>query len=81
MQASVKLHDIQELLLLCNFVNTVRSPARVTKDTVSLIDVIITDKDSIGELATVMDLGYSDHKAQILQLNVEIIMRKCKRIK
>jgi hypothetical protein len=30
---------------------------------VSLIDVFITNKDSIGELATVMDLGYSDHKA------------------
>jgi hypothetical protein len=33
----------------------------------SLIDVIITNKDSIGELATVVDLGYLDHKAQILQ--------------
>jgi hypothetical protein len=30
---------------------------------VSLIEVIITNKDSVGELATVMDLGYSDHKA------------------
>jgi hypothetical protein len=81
MQVSVRLHDIQELLSLHNFVNTVRSPARVTKDTVSLIDVIMINKDSTGELATVMDLGYSDHKAQIMQLNVEIIVRKCKRIK
>jgi len=48
---------------------------------VSLIDVIITNKDSIGKLATVMDLGYLDHKAQILQLNVKTIMRKCKKIK
>ena len=65
MQVSVRLHNVQELLLLHNLVNTVRSPTRVTKDTVSLIDVIITNKDSIGELATVMDLGYLDHKAQI----------------
>jgi hypothetical protein len=28
-----------------------------------------------------MDLGYSDHKAQILQLNVKTIVRKCKKIK
>jgi hypothetical protein len=50
MQESVRLHDMQELLLLCNLVNTVRSPTRVAKDTVSLIDVIITNKDSTGEL-------------------------------
>jgi hypothetical protein len=66
MQESVRLHDMHELLLLHNLVNTVRSRTRVTKDTVSLIYVIITNKDNIGELATVMDLGYSDHKAQIL---------------
>jgi len=62
-------------------VKTVRSPTRVTKGMVSLIDVIITNKDSIGELATVMDLGYSDHKTQILQLNVKTIVRKCNKIK
>jgi hypothetical protein len=48
---------------------------------VSLIDVIITNKDSIGELATLIDLGYSDYKAQILQQNVKTIVRKCKKIK
>ena len=48
-------------------VKTERSPTRVTKDMVSLIDLIITNKDSIGELATVVDLGYLDHKSQILQ--------------
>jgi hypothetical protein len=80
MQESVRLHDVQELLSH-NLVNTVRSPTRVTKDTVSLIDVIITNKDSIGKLATVMDLGYSDHTVQILQLNVKTIVRKCKKIK
>jgi hypothetical protein len=48
---------------------------------VSLIDVIITTKDSIGELATVVDFGYSDYKAQIIKLNVKTIVRKCKKIK
>jgi hypothetical protein len=76
MQVSVRLHDVQELLSLHNLVNTVRSPTRVTKDTLSLIAVIITNKDNIGELTTEMNLGYSDHKAQILQLNVKTIVRK-----
>jgi exonuclease III len=80
MQESVRLHDVQELLSLRNLVNTVKSPT-VSKDKVSLIDVVITNKDSIGELAAVMDLGYLDHKAQILQLNVKTIVRKCKKIK
>jgi len=64
MQKSVRLHDVQELLSH-NLVSTVRSQTRVTKCTVSLIDVIITNKDSIGESATVMDLGCLDHKAEI----------------
>ena len=76
MQVSVRLHDVQEFLSLNNFVNTVRSPTAVTKDTVSLIDVIITNKDSIDGLTTVMDLEYSDHKAQILQLNMKTIVKK-----
>jgi len=81
MQEGVRLHDVQELRSLHNLVNIVRSPTRVTKDRVSLTDATITNKDNIGELATVMDLGYSDHKAQILQLNVKTIVRKCKKIK
>jgi hypothetical protein len=81
MLESVRLHDMQELLLLHNLVNTVRSPTTVTKDTVSLIDVIITNKDSTGEFVTVMNLEYLDHKAQILQLNVKTTGRKCKKSK
>ena len=81
MQESVRLHDMQELWSLHNLVNIVRSPTRVTKDRVSLTDAIITNKDNIGELATVMDWGYSDHKAKILQLNVKTIVRKCRKIK
>ena len=57
---------MQELLLLHNLVKAVRSATGVTEGAVSLIDVIVTNKDSIGELVAVMDLGYSDHKAQTL---------------
>jgi hypothetical protein len=71
MQESRRLCDMQELLSLHDLVNTVRS-TRVTKNTASLIDVVITDKESISDIATAIDLGYSDHKAQVLQLTVKI---------
>ena len=80
MQVCVRLHDVQKLLSLHNMVNTVRPPTRDTKGTVTLIDVIITNKDSIGELATMMDLGNSDRKSQILQLNVKTIVRNVRKL-
>jgi hypothetical protein len=76
MKESVKLHDVRELQLLHSLINAVRSPTKVTKDTVSLIHVITKNKNIVGELATVMDLGYSELKVQILQLNVKTIARK-----
>jgi exonuclease III len=71
MQESRRLSNVQELLSLHNLVNTVRSPTQVTRNTASLTDVVITDKESISDIATVIDLGYSDHKAQVLQLTVK----------
>jgi hypothetical protein len=67
---------VQELLSLHNLVNTVRSPTRVTKNTAYLIDVVITDKETISDTVTVIDLGYSDHKAQVLQLTVKKMAKK-----
>jgi hypothetical protein len=78
MQESRRLSDVQELLTLHNLVNTVKSPTRVTKNTASLIDVVITDKEFISDIATVIDLGYSDHKAQVLQLTVKKMLQKWK---
>ena len=67
---------MQELLSLHNLENMVRSPTRVTKNTASLIDVVITDKESGSDIATVIDLGYLDHKAQVLQLTVKKMQKK-----
>jgi hypothetical protein len=39
------------------------------------------NKDNYEKLATVVDLGYSDHEAQILCLNVNTLMRKHKNVK
>jgi exonuclease III len=71
MQESKKLRDLQEILLLYNLVNTVTSPTRVSKNSTSLIDVIITNKEITRDTATVIDLGYSDHMAQVLKLPIK----------
>jgi hypothetical protein len=81
MQQSLRLHHLEKLLLLYNLINTVRSRTRVTKNNVSLIDVIITNKDNHEKVAIIVDLGYSDHKALILHLNVNTVIRKHKRVK
>jgi hypothetical protein len=80
MQESVRLHHLQKLLLLHNLINTVRSPTRVTKNTISLIDVLTTNKDNHEKLAIVVDLDYSVHKALILHLNVNTVIRKHKKV-
>jgi hypothetical protein len=51
-------------------INTVRSPTRITPSTDSLIDVTITKKDNPELRASVIDLGISDHLAQIVRINI-----------
>jgi len=60
--------DVTDLLLRYNLVNTVQSPTRITKSTSTLINVIITNKKYYMEPATVIELGVSDHQAQVLSV-------------
>jgi hypothetical protein len=60
--------NIDFLLLRYNLINTVQSPTRITKSTSTLIDVIIINKKYYMEPATVMELGTSDHQAQVLSV-------------
>jgi len=50
--------------------NTVRSLTRITPSTESLIDVIITYKDIPVLSTVVVDLGLSDHLAQLVEINI-----------
>ena len=50
--------------------NTVRFPTRITPSTESLIDVSITYKEIPVLRTAVVDLGLSDHLAQIVEINV-----------
>jgi Trm5-related predicted tRNA methylase len=51
-------------------INTVRSLTRITPSTESLIDIIIKNKDNPELRAFVVDLGFSDHLAQIVRINI-----------
>jgi hypothetical protein len=58
--------DLTDLLLRYNLVNTVEFSARITTWTNTLIDVIIINKKHYTKPATVIELGLSDHRAQVL---------------
>ena len=58
--------DLTDFLLRYNLVNTVQSPTRITKSTSTLIDVIVINGKHYKEPATVVELGISDHQAQVL---------------
>jgi len=49
--------------------NIVRSPIRITPSSESLIDVTVTNKDHPELGASVVDLSFSDHLAQIVKIN------------
>jgi len=64
LQHSTKLLELQNLLLMHNLVNIVKSPTRITHDTSTLIDVMITNLNC-NKQTLIYDLGYSDHLAQV----------------
>ena len=66
LQHNGKLQDLQNLLLMNNLRNMVKSPTRITSHMKSLIDVIIANNSSEEKLIEILDMGYSVHLAQFL---------------
>ena len=62
--------DLNNLLLRYNLKHTVHVPTRITKTTAMLLDVVITNERKLVNYTTVMDLGLSDHCAQILSIPI-----------
>ena len=62
-----RLQELQILLESYNMMNILRSLTRITPTTVSLIDVIVKNKDSPVLQTAVVDLGFSDHHAQLVR--------------
>jgi hypothetical protein len=55
---------------LYDLVNAVTSPSKIIRNLFTLIDAIVINKQAYECLSTVLDLGYSDHLAQIININV-----------
>jgi len=63
-----KLLDLQNLLLMNNLINIVKSPTRISNHSISLIHVMTVNNVN-NEMFTVnQDLGYSDHLAKLLYI-------------
>ena len=65
---NIRIQEIKNLLESHNLINIVRSPTRISPSSESLIDVIVTKKDNPELGASVVDLGFSDHLAQVAKI-------------
>jgi exonuclease III len=72
--------DLMELLLRYNLENTVKAPTRLTPNTKTLLDVIIINKAYYTTPATIVELGLSDHQAQMLSILGKIQSKTYNRI-
>jgi hypothetical protein len=75
LQQSGKLQDLQNLLLMSNLVNIVKSPTRVTSHTETLIDVIIVNNTNDGKFTATLNVGYSDHLAQVVYTKTKKLLK------
>jgi hypothetical protein len=62
-------------------VKTIRSPIRITKKSLTLKDVIVTNMQAYKCSSTVIDLDCSDHLAQILNIDINRLERGPVKIK
>ena len=69
LKSSPHAKELNNLLLRYNLKNLVNTPTRITKNTASLLDVVITNEKNYVNLS-VMDLGLSDHIAQNISISI-----------
>jgi len=75
---NIRIQEIKKLLESDNLINIVRSPTRITPSSEFLIYVIVTNKDNSELEVCVVDLGFSDHLAQVVKIYTVIGSRKDK---
>jgi hypothetical protein len=63
--------ELKNLFLRHNLKNTVNDPIRITKSTSTLCNVIVINVKNPKEPAIVMDLGLSDHYAQVRTISLK----------
>jgi hypothetical protein len=76
LQENVNLNELKSLLQEYNFVNTVDLPMIITKNTTSLIDVIIVNNSNYTKPSEIKDLGLSDHYVHVLTLCPKVLVSR-----
>jgi hypothetical protein len=71
LQHSGKLEDLQNLLLMSNLTNTVKSLTRVVSHMETLTDIIIVNNTYDEKLTATLNVHYSDHLAQVLYIKMK----------
>ena len=61
-----RTQEVKNLLESYNLTNTVRLPTRITPTSKSLIDVMIINKQHSKSEISVVEMGFSDHLAQVI---------------
>jgi hypothetical protein len=64
---NIRIQEVKNLLEIHDLVNIIRSPTRITSNSESLIDIILTNKDNPELRASVVDLGFPYHLAQVVK--------------
>jgi hypothetical protein len=81
LQQTPSAQELRSLLLMHNLVNIADSPTRYSRNVNLLIDVIVIDNLKYDMHIRNVDIGYSDHLAQILYINVHKIHSISRHIK
>jgi hypothetical protein len=68
--------EVKNLLESYNLTNIVRLPTRITPTSKSLIDVVIINKQYLKTEISVVEMGFSDHLAQVIRINTGNKKRK-----
>ena len=68
LQESSNKKELVGLLQRYNLINTIESPTRITKNSSTLIDLTVINKNRYKSPASIHELGLSDHLAQTLMI-------------
>jgi len=81
LKSSPHAKELNNLLLRYNLKSIVNVPTRITKNTASLLDVVITNEEKYVNILSVMDLGLSDHLAQSISISLPDINKTLYKVK
>jgi len=69
MSDNIRIQEIKNILDSHDLINIASSPTRFTPSPESSIDVIVINKKNPELELSVIDMGFSDHLAQVVKIN------------